>query len=360
MSEVDKFRSDLKPYWRARDKKWYGRGKVPIKTTDGNVTRERREIVLRVKTKKEAEYECDRLNEQYKKEAQQEIVYKTFAKAAANYIELGGDEDSITDLMIEEIGTMECRHINDSVMVDLVNERWPKKKPSNKTVNRWIYTPIIAVLNIACKDEKWVPNITRPKGIKKKVIPKPPANQEWFTQFLIHCKRPQLRALVLLMTLHGRRLSDPLNCSPSDFDVNNGTLIIGKDKNGDPLQLPLVTPAYKAIVSIPDWDKQKYLFGYGPKGSSNVRRDIKKVCEKADIKYYPPHHLGRHAFAKRLLDAGHSLQVVKEAGHWKNIEIVSDIYGHLEQTDVDKTVKKLGGEWGEQYIGDYKDGGNNE
>ena len=49
--------------------------------------------------------------------------------------------------------------------------------------------------------------------------------------------------------------------------------------------------------------------------------------------YFSPHVFGRHKFATRFLEAGYSLQFVKNAGHWKTIRLVAELYGHLEKRE---------------------------
>jgi hypothetical protein len=51
------------------------------------------------------------------------------------------------------------------------------------------------------------------------------------------------------------------------------------------------------MLDMPGWQSRKWLFGSGPNGASNFRRDVRSACELAGVDYYAPHEFGRHAFA---------------------------------------------------------------
>jgi site-specific recombinase XerD len=53
------------------------------------------------------------------------------------------------------------------------------------------------------------------------------------------------------------------------------------------------------------------------------------------------HKIGRHAFAARLLRQGKTLKEVQEAGGWskKSYRLLAEIYGQLEQSAVDASVR---------------------
>ena len=85
------------------------------------------------------------------------------------------------------------------------------------------------------------------------------------------------------------------------------------------------------------------LFPYGDR--HNVYRALRAVCKKAGLPYYGTHALGRHAFATRLLKQGKSLKFVQDAGGWKSIKMPAMHYGHLEKSEVQDEIRKVGEEW---------------
>jgi integrase len=122
-------------------------------------------------------------------------------------------------------------------MLAAVKSVFPKgAKPS--TVNRELYTPVIAILNMASKSKACAkPSFTRPKGYTDAppiVIP----DRDWFRLVLPHLSADKV-ALISFLTVHGRRLGDALGRTPKDFDPEAGTLAIGKDKAGNPLLVEL-------------------------------------------------------------------------------------------------------------------------
>ena len=67
-----------------------------------------------------------------------------------------------------------------------------------------------------------------------------------------------------------------------------------------------------------------------------------RLLENAPNPSCSPHEIGRHAFASRLLRAGYSLQYIEGAGGWKTIEVVSQIYGHVERKEWTMGAHKVG------------------
>lgn len=111
-------------------------------------------------------------------------------------------------------------------------------------------------------------------------------------------------------------------------------------KINEPFVAELATPVVQAIAEIEDWDTASTVFRYCNR--SNAYRDLRAACRDANVPYFSPHVFGRHKFATRHLEAGYSLQFVKDAGHWKTIRMVAERYGHLEQREVANAVRAVG------------------
>lgn len=333
---------------------WWARGSIPIRTSGGKIARKRAEYSLAAyPTRSEREKECHRLNRHFEAEALNEKPSLTFARAYLNYIDAGNDHPLKGEQIVQAIGNMQCVEIDDTVMARIKKRLFDEgAKPSH--VNRNLYTPVIAILNMAAKITKQSPMLTRPKGHKDKVpivIP----DADWFKKLYPHLmvykkdgtKREdsdvlfaRRTALVAFLTAHGRRLGDALKRKVSDFDPVAGTLYIGRDKTGAEVLVelvPLVLDLFKRMV--PDDAKQDdWLFGWAPTSAASISRDIRRCCARAEIPWYSAHKFGRHVFATRMLRAGYSLQYVKEAGGWATIEMVSERYGHLAVKEVTSAV----------------------
>lgn len=348
-------RADLKPYKRRRARTWGIRGWVPIRQADGTISRRRIERSAKTSSKAEARAEAERWATYYEGRALAIRRPLTFHRAAHNYMAAGGDPSDLTDALFDRIGVMQCADIDDTIMTDLAAELFPGRtvKDADGTekhvpaapsyVNRHLYTPILAVLNMARRGQHCPkPAFTRPRGYGKRPPIKPPP-ESWFVKILPWCSR-KLQALIIIMTLHGLRIAEAIERRPADLDAERGILWVPTTKGGKPAEIELAEPALAAILMIPDWAEQRWLFG--THNRRNITRDLRKACARAGLDYYAPHTLGRHAFASRLLRMGYSLKFVQEAGRWESIRIVADTYGHLEQSHVTADVRKVGQMWG--------------
>lgn len=317
-----------KPYWVAR-------GTVPVRCPEtGRVTAERRERSLTGHSPAARRAEVAALNSAFEAEAAHAAAPITFAKALKNYVETGGPVPIYAERMLELIGPRRCRDLTDS---DLIEARTAIFRPgaAPSYVNRHLYTPVIAVLAQALKQD--APRLTRPRGHKQRsentFIAVPP--REWYGAIVPHLG-PGDAALIYFLAAHGRRLSDGLRRAPADFDPVQGTLAIGRTKNGEPLLIELAPAVAARIAALPRTGK--FLFGDGNR--SRFRDRIKAACRAAGVDYFTPHEFGRHAFATRLLRQGASLEHVRKAGGWKSIEIVSRLYAHLSRSDTRETIEQ--------------------
>lgn len=370
-------RSKLKPEFRKGY--WFARGFVPIRQADGSIARRRveRGVGPDLKTKAERQAYCDTLNRYYEERALAIVKPMTFAKAYTNYVEAGHRVPYRGERILKCLGMMQVAEIDDSAMLRAAKVVFPRGvKPG--TVNRHLYSPVIAILNMASKSKACSrANLTRPVG-HKAVPPLEIPDRDWFRTVLPRLSADRV-ALVCFLTVHGRRLGDALGRSPADFDAVSGTLAIGKDKSGNPLLIELVPGVRDLFLEMRDWKSREWLFGVGPNSGSDVRRDILIACMKAaglelglmrgkggvglaktalaaaGMKYHAPHSIGRHSFATRLLRAGYSLHHVKESGGWATIEMVSQRYGHLAKSETTVAVHESGNAW---FADSFKRGGN--
>lgn len=336
--------ADLKPYRRPGQKKWRVRGWVPIRQPDGSIARRRIERCVGSDRKGEAVTLCEALALQYQQRALHVVRPLTFARAVTNYLAAGGEARFLTKALLLRIGIMQCADIDDSVMTDLAAALYPGRSPAY--VNRALYTPVVSVLRMAAKGKHCaVPNLTRPK-IKKVPVQIPP---DGWLEAVLPCSPPKLRALLLLMTLHGLRITEAIGRTPADLDMSRGVLSIPNTKTGDAVLLEVAGVALEAIAAIPNWQEQRWLFGTHVR--QNIYRDLAKACERADVPYFKPHAVGRHTFASRLLRDGKSVKFAQDAGRWKTGRLVTDTYGHLAPSDVAGEVKRLADQTGRRLIG---------
>jgi integrase len=330
-------RLKLKKHGKKADGSDYyvARGSIPVRQANGTIARARKEISIRGNTKAAREEEVNKLNRHFEELASQNPT--TFNRAYLNYIGIGKAVPEFAEQLIEEAGDVKCTDFNDALMLDLRKKLFqPDASPSY--VNRHLYTPVIAILNMALKKE--APELTRPEGHAKVNAEIQIPDLDWYPA-VMERMTPTTRALTLFLTLHGRRLSEALSRRPKHFDPDEQTLIIGETKNGDPVLVELHPKVTEALLSMEDWEQRNWLFNDGPSSQSNVRKDIRIACDAAGQPYFSPHAFGRHAFATRMLRAGYSVEYVRRAGGWKTVEMVSRRYGHLAQSEVTDAVHKV-------------------
>jgi hypothetical protein len=146
---------------------------------------------------------------------------------------------------------MQCADIDDSTMVDVEQELWPDGAAPS-TVNRHLYSPVLAILRIALKEK--TPRLTRPKG-HKDVHPVVIPPLSWYGDLRPHLNPSQL-AFVFALAMHGRRTNEMLSRKPVHLDIEAGILDLGRTKTGV-RQLELESRALALITAIPGWQEAR-------------------------------------------------------------------------------------------------------
>lgn len=330
-------RASLKPYFVKSRKKWYPRGTYPIKDETGKIGTKTGFSGPGSDTRAACQAECDRRNKAFEREALSEDV-PTFEQAVETFLATGGDGRFLNDRLLDQIGDYPCNAIDDAVMAAAARALYPTAAPA--TLNRQLFTPVISVLRQASKNKDWRPDLQRPKGYWKLKPARAPSDN-WFALLKPHC-RPSLWALIVFCTTTSRRASDALRCKPSDYSPEDGTIYIGKTKDGKDIVVQ-VGPQMAASLGDFNWQAGPGLFGhYTWENRRNLYRDLKLACKKAGVPYFTPHKAGRHAFAKRFLKAGYSLAHLMAAGGWATARVPAELYGAFEYSEVAEDAKQVG------------------
>jgi integrase len=223
---------------------------------------------------------------------------------------------------------------------------------------RQLYTPLIAVLNCAAHAGLCPkPAIKRPKVEHAKVSPSDDATIDTVMaakgkiQFKLGSRgakrqadaRARLKALVLMITLTGCRISNAVDIVGRDLNLEGSEpdVIFRDTKNGDPRRVVLPPELVEALQALPKAKADERVLGYASRYTA--AQAIERGCDAAGVPRVSPHQIGRHTFAARLLAAGYALKTVQEAGGWKDIDIVARTYGHLERSHVDAAVRDAAG-----------------
>lgn len=241
-----------------------------------------------------------------------------FGRAVNAYLDSRGEARFIGPLL-DYFAAKPISEIGQAEIDACARALYPDRKAS--TLNRQVYGPMIAILRHAADAGLPGASLKRIKMPKVQKVVAKWGTDETVSAILPHCS-PGLRALVLVMTYTGLRISEVLRLTPMDFQLRPGSVMIGRTKNGEPAMVPIPPQATEALQAA-GWS-----FEYTTR--EGVNKALKRAARLAGVPYLTSHQIGRHTFAARLLSAGYDLKTVKEAGRWKKLQIVDEIYGHLE------------------------------
>jgi integrase len=315
---------------RKRGKFYHARGTVPMRQADGSIARVRIEEstyeTSRVRALRAAQTLADYYHEQAYRPKSPTI---TFSDAALTYVKTRGKPDRFLPKLVGYFAETPISEINQTLAVAAAHRLYPGA--SAATHVRAVFAPLTTVLRLSGVR----PDFKLPR-IERKLPRVPP--EEWFDTVLPRCDN-QLAALLIFITLTGRRITEALQA----IDNGDGTATIGRAKNGKPV-----------TIFVPDFCRDLLgpgaaglrLFSYGDR--HNVYRALRPVCKRAGVPYYGTHSLGRHAFTTRLLKEGWSVKHVAVAGGWATPRMVLERYGHVEHSEVQEDVRRVGQEWGKR------------
>lgn len=224
-------RATLTPQERTKRGKtyWCARGQIPFRKTDGSVGSRRieRGFGADVTTETQRQKKCAEWNVEYEERFRNPRKLITFAKAYTNYLGKGHEIPWKGVKILKLIGMEQCSDIDDTMMDELTDELWPEGAMPG-TVNRHLYSPVLAILHQALKEK--APQLQRPKGhgeVKPVTIPP----EGWYRAVAPECNPSQL-AFVMLLAMHGRRTREMLGRKPDHLDIKAGLLDLGNTKTG--------------------------------------------------------------------------------------------------------------------------------
>lgn len=249
---------------------------------------------------------------------------KTFAEAAASYVEHGGDAKYISRLTAE-IGGLALDAIIPFDIKQLALHLFPHQ--SNSTRNRGVLTPVSAVLNHA-HERGWGPVIRLGRFKENRPVRRRAASQIWLHEFVRQCDKddlPHVAALVLFMSQTGARVSEAIDLKWSDFDLSTRSVVLRKVKNQSNAVRFFADNLVGRLFELQRASTaESRAFKYKCRHSVNER--IKAVCQRADLPYKPSHTCGRHAMANNALELGVDIKTTMIAGGWRSTAVFLDTY----------------------------------
>lgn len=256
----------------------------------------------------------------------------TFAEAVEAYLDSGGSSRFLARLN-GHFGRWLIGNISQAEVVKFHKLHYPKA--SAQTLNREVFTPLIAVWRAAHRARLCGPHeFQRPR--QPETRPVKYATDDMLAKLLPVCGF-RLKAAILFVSFTAARASEACRLTSADVDWESRTVLLQKTKSGHPRMVALSPMLYSALLPLKGTEGP--LFGFGQRWSLN--QALARACKRAGVPILTSHKIGRHAFAARLLKAGKTLKEVQEAGGWSSMSMgmLAGTYGHLEQSAVDQIVR---------------------
>lgn len=315
----------LKIIRRAGSPHWQLQGTVGgqrVRESTGTPDRQRAEIV---RIRREAEL-LDR-------HAHGPKAVATFPEALNIYLDRGGEARFVGKLL-KHFKTTRLADIDQWSIELACGVLYPTAAPA--TVNRQLIGPMTAIMNVGADCGLCDPPRFKRRKVKSK--PRRAVTPEWLSA-VIETSSPHLAALLGFMALTGARISEAVNLTWADVDLAAGHAVLQKTKT-EPRRVPFGPALVVLLAKIPgSRHPTARVFKYAHRSSPIDA--LKTACKRAGVEIYSFHEIGRHTFATWMLQDGNTLNDTADAGGWKSIALVKDIYGHLEQGRTDVAVRAL-------------------
>lgn len=145
-------------------------------------------------------------------------------------------------------------------------------------------------------------------------------------------KRDALLFCILLD--HGLRISDAINLTMDNIDMDSHMMTVHTKKTGVTLNLAMTDDVYNAFCEyfamyIPSSETGSVWTGVNKHGSAqgtwgkhSAQMEITKVAGAMGIENLSAHDL-RHCWTDRAIDGGSDLVAVQQSGGWKSLQMVS-------------------------------------
>jgi integrase len=328
----------LKLFKRPKSPNWIMRGTVrgqSIEETTGTTCKETAEAI---RIKREGEL----LTESIWGKTQT----MTFAQAALDYVEAGGEKRFLKPLL-DHFNTLPLRQIGQEAVDNAAKKLL--HHASNATRNRQIYTPMSAILRHAAR-KGWckTPIFARPKqphGVIRYITPDE-------ADILISNCADHLRPLVVFLLYTGARASEALWLDWSQINFNLRQVTFPKTKNGLPRSVPLHPRVLDELSKIEHRSGCIFLTDQkkpyrartedDTSAGSRISSGFGGACRRSGIENFSPHDC-RHTWATWHYQANHDLTALRALGGWRSTEMVMR-YAHTNVSEHARSINAL--PWG--------------
>lgn len=284
---------------------------------------------------------------------------RTFAEAAASYLEAGGDGEHLPRILKHFGGRRLLANVGQAEIDHAAKTLYPNA--ANSTRNRKVYTPISAVLHHAAR-KGWCPApvIARPAQAEPRV--------RWIryeeADRLVAAAAPHLAPLITFLLATGARVSEALYMDWRQVDLGRAHVTILNEgagghgtKSGESRGVPLHPRAVAALANLP-WEREGAVFrrpagkikkagrvwlpyeSRDGEGGGQIKTGFGAACRRAGIENFTPHDC-RHTWATWHYAANRDLRALMELGGWKSLDMVLR-YAHV---NMEHLAPSIGAIW---------------
>jgi integrase len=267
----------------------------------------------------------------------------TFAQAAMEYRK-AGKAPKYLELVEDHWRDMPVKDITRGAMKRAAIEMLPNGSGAYR--NRAVIVPTQAVIN-HCAELEMCPPL-RARRFPEPVKTKEPATLAWVEDFMAHAS-PHLGALALFMYATGARISEALNVTWGDIDLQSARVRIVMGKAGGAERRARLQPNLVAALANIEGEREPIAQVFPYAAYDSVRKPWNAVVARAGIKMLTP-HCCRHGFATGLMHQGVNPKTVAKMGGWRSTEQLFRTYGHSmdDETVVDLLMVKPQAQTAEQ------------
>jgi integrase len=324
-------RRDYTPYWVVR-------GSVRGRRVEESTGTSDRRLAEEIRANRESEIHREHV---YGRSAT-----KTFAHAAAGYLEAGKSTRFLLPI-IDALTTTPLAKVDLACIERVGSQLYPGASPS--TLNRQVFTPISAVLHHAAKRGMCaLPVIERPREPKGRI--------RWLTleeaNRLIDACSEHLRPLVIFLLYTGARVGEALWLDWHEVDLVRRQVVFLDTKNGDNRGVPLAPRVVAPLANLPHREGEVFRRPDGlpytrpttiddTSAGSRIKTAFKATCQRARIEDFHPHDC-RHTFASWHYQRHRDLDLLMKLGGWKTVSMVMR-YAHGNVAHLAPSVDELPG-----------------
>lgn len=259
-----------------------------------------------------------------------------------------GGGEALPEPVLRHFGKMKLAAIGQAEIDVAAGKLFKGRSPA--TVNRRLFTPVVAVLRHAAK-RKWcgAPVIERPR--------QPEGRIRWIAydeaERLIGSAAKHMRPLVTFLLCTGCRLSEALYLDWSQVDLTRAHVSFLKTKNGEARGVPLHPLAVAELANLkhkkgavfrrPDGKPYEDREG---EGGGQIKTAWAGMCRRAKISDFTPHDC-RHTWATWHYAANRDILALMKLGGWKSESMVKR-YAHVNVEHLAPTIGRLWGNHGDR------------